>query len=215
MRDETTLGGANERFGQTRWTTIRRAQDGSSEHLARILRDYWKPIYFYIRRAGEPVENAKDLTQGFMLAFVEKDFLKGVAPARGRFRSFIVAALKHYLADQRDRERAAKRGGQFNFVTAEIELPSSEPTPERAFFRGWANSVVERARERLRGRVSAEDFDLLDGKGGDSLTPDDRKNRLRRLRAELRECLRQVIQPLVEHEHEVDEEIDELLASCG
>ncbi len=213
MREETSLGGTRGHFQSTRWTNIRHARDGSPEHLSRLVSDYWKPIYFFIRRKGRDVEAAKDLTQSFLAALLEKDYLRDVAPERGKFRSFVMAAVSHFLSDERDRARALKRGGGHNFVQAEADLASADPSPEKAFFRAWALEVVERAKGRLRVLLAPEDLDLLEGVPRPDLSPDDRKNRGRRAREGLREALRQEIAPLVESDGDIEGEIDELFAA--
>jgi len=214
MADETTIGGMRSQFGETRWTVIRRAQEGSAEDIALLLHDYWKPIYFYVRRHGHDIESAKDLTQSFCVAFLEKNFLKSVSADQGRFRAFVMAALKHFLSDQWDRARAVKRGGRYNFVQAEVDLASTDPTPERAFFKGWASAVLERAKARAKDDIPPEDLAMLEGgPSPEGVTPENRKNRVRKARERLRECLREEIQPLVELNSDVDSELNELFAS--
>src|SRR5262245_2706429 len=212
MPDETSIGGAASRFQSTYWETVLRAKQGQQDAMDWLLAEYWKPVYFFIRRKGHDVETAKDLTQGFLGVFVEKDYLKSVSPERGRFRSFVMASLQHYLSDVRDRARAVKRGGGFNFVEAESDLSCAAPSPEKAFFKGWALTILERAIEQLKKDVPPEDLDLLSGRIPEGMTPSKRKNRLHRLRAKLKEHLRESILPNVEHEKEVDSEIREILA---
>jgi RNA polymerase sigma-70 factor (ECF subfamily) len=212
MADETSIGGAESRFQSTYWETVLRAKDGHPDALEQLLAEYWKPVYFFIRRKGHDVEGAKDLTQGFLGVFLEKDYLKSVSPERGRFRSFVMASLQHYLSDVRDRARAVKRGGRFNFVEAESDLSCAAPSPEKAFFKGWALTVLERAIEKLKKEVPPEDMDLLSGRFPEGMSVSVRKNRLHRLRAKLKEHLRNSILPNVEREAEVDSEIREILA---
>jgi len=125
VTEETDIGGDRPGFQPTLWTMILRARDpGSPERrqaLDQLIQAYWKPVYFFIRRKGRDVETAKDLTQSFFTAFVEKDFLKNVSPEKGRFRSFVLASLTYFLSDEYDRSRALKRGGGFHFVEAETE----------------------------------------------------------------------------------------------
>jgi len=212
MADETSIGGAESRFQSTYWETVLRAKDGHADALEQLLAEYWKPVYFFIRRKGHDVESAKDLTQGFLGIFLEKDYLKSVSPELGRFRSFVMASLQHYLSDVRDRARAVKRGGRFNFVEAESDLSCAAPSPEKAFFKGWALTVLERAIEKLKKEVPPEDMDLLSGRFPEGMSVSVRKNRLHRLRAKLKEHLRNSILPNVEREAEVDSEIREILA---
>jgi len=215
MTDETSMGGNASRFHSTIWETVLKAKDGSPEAMEQLVADYWKPVYFFIRRKGVDVERAKDLTQSFLGVFLEKDYLKGVSPERGRFRSFVMASLEHFISDQRDRDKAVKRGGKFNFVQAESDLRCASPTPDKAFFKGWALTILERAVERLRNEVPAEDMGLLSGKVPASMSVSERKNRLHRLRARLKLILRECIVPHVDREQEVDSEIREIFALLG
>jgi RNA polymerase sigma factor (sigma-70 family) len=216
---ETSTGGPQQGFQPTLWTAVLKAQNPESperrQALERLIQSYWKPAYFFIRRRGHDVESAKDLAQGFFAAFVEPDFLKNVAPERGRFRSFLMAALSHYLSNEYDRRRAQKRGGGFNFVEAEAELPSSAPSPEDAFFNRWAEDVMERAVARLKDESTPEDFSLLSGNGPPGMPDYEQKNRRRRLRMRLRDLLRVEILPSVTDEREADAELRDLLQNSS
>lgn len=210
MVEETEIGGDQVRFQPTAWTVVREAKEGSREALDRLIEVYWKPVYFFIRRRGQEVESAKDLTQGFFALLLEKDTLKDVGADKGRFRSFLLAAVTHFLSNEKDRAQALKRGGGFNFVQAEVELVSADPTPEGAFRRKWAQEILSRAMARLRDVTRPEDLGLLSGKTPAEMSPTDRKNRAHRLRLKLRELLREEIRPSVEGESEVDSELREV-----
>jgi RNA polymerase sigma-70 factor (ECF subfamily) len=213
MHGETEIGGENVRFQPTAWTVVREAKDGSRDAMDRLIALYWKPVYFYIRRRGQDVESAKDLTQAFFATALEKDFLKDVSADKGRFRSYVLAALAHFLSNEYDRAKAKKRGGDFNFVQAEAELAAAEPTPEQAFRSKWAMEILARAMARLRTETTPEDLALLTGGGRADLSVTDRKNRLHRLRVRLRECLREEILPSVDRAEDVESEIRELFAA--
>jgi DNA-directed RNA polymerase specialized sigma24 family protein len=215
MPEETEIGGANQRFQPTAWTVVREAKDGSREAMERLIATYWKPVYFFVRRRGQDIEGAKDLTQSFFATALEKDFLNGVSAEKGKFRSYVLAALAHFLSNEYDRAHAKKRGGDFNFIEAEVELASADPTPEQAFRAKWAIDLLARAMSRLRTETSPEDLALLTGKTRPDLSATDRKNRLHRLRLRLRECLREEILPSVDRPEEVESEIRELFASLG
>ena len=212
---ETSTGGPQRGFQPTLWTTILKAQDPDSperrQALERLIESYWKPAYHFIRRRGHDVESAKDLTQGFFATFLEPAFLKNVSPARGRFRSFLLAALSHYLSNEYDRRNALKRGGGFNFVEAEAELPAPGPTPEDAFFDRWASDVLERSVARLKAEASPADFILLSGSAPPDMPEHEQKNRRTRLRKRLRELIRAEILPSVDNEGEADAELREIL----
>jgi len=215
VTDETEIGGPDARFQPTAWTVVRQAQAGSSEAMERLVSTYWKPAYFFIRRKGNDVEAAKDLTQSFFATALEKDFLDGVSSEKGRFRSYLLAALSHFLSNEVARARAKKRGGDFNFVQAEAELAAAEASPEKAFLAKWAVETLSRAMARLREETSTEDLALLTGSSRADLSPTDRKHRLYRLRNRLRECLRAELLPSVERAEDVDSEVRELFSALG
>jgi DNA-directed RNA polymerase specialized sigma24 family protein len=212
---ETATGGSQRGFKSTLWTEVLTAKNPDSperrQALERLIQDYWKPAYHFIRSRGHDVESAKDLTQGFFSTFLEPDFLKNVAPERGRFRSFILAALSHYLSNEYDRRRALKRGGGFNFVEAEAELPAPGPSPEQAYFNSWASEVLERSVAALKAEASPEDFALLSGAAPEGMADHEQKNRRHRLRKRLRELIRAEILPTVQDEREADAELREIL----
>jgi RNA polymerase sigma factor (sigma-70 family) len=215
MPHETSIGGQETRFQSTIWSDVLDAKNGRPEALERLMSEYWKPVYFFIRRRGHDVESAKDLTQEFMGALLERDFLAGVSPHLGKFRSFVMASLSHFLSDARDRARAQKRGGDRTFVAAEEDLRGVEDSPADAFFRGWALTLLERALDRLRAEVSEEEISLLSGATIPGMTPEERANRAHRLRSRLRNYLREFIRPRVDREDEVDSEIRHILAALG
>jgi RNA polymerase sigma-70 factor (ECF subfamily) len=154
-------------FPTTRWSRVLaagdRADPEAGEALAELCAAYWYPLYAFVRRKGYPPEEAGDLVQGTFLALLDRDGLAAVAPHRGRFRSFLLAVCAHHLADCRDRDRAAKRGG--GRVAVAIDRPvaegryASEPasalTAERLFERRWATSLLEHAMARLEGESTA------------------------------------------------------------
>jgi RNA polymerase sigma-70 factor (ECF subfamily) len=134
------------------------------ESLEKLCRAYWTPLYAFVRRQGESPQDAQDLTQGFFARLLEKDYLKDVDRNKGRFRSFLLAALKHFLSNERDRKRAKKRGG--GQVPIPIDLDSGETqygfepghdlTPDKIFERQWASALLERTMARLRDDYTAE-----------------------------------------------------------
>ncbi len=152
-------------FQSTSWTDIVKARDRSSpecrEALERLFVAYWKPVYHFIRRRGRDVEASKDLTQGFFAAFLERDFLRYVDKGRGKFRTFLLTALEHYLADEYDKTVAQKRGSgrlpaSLDFLQAEAEIVAGRTDPpDRAYLRQWALQVVERALKALRDEYEA------------------------------------------------------------
>ena len=113
----------------TQWSQVLAARDGSDTEaraaLESLCQTYWQPLYAYIRHQGYEPEEARDLTQGFFTEFLEKDFLADVDPSKGRFRSFLLASLRHYLSHERDRERALKRGAIWNEVKDRLNAPGT------------------------------------------------------------------------------------------
>ncbi len=130
---------------------------------------YWFPLYAYVRRKGNPPAQAEDFVQGFFTHLLEKDSLETVDPAKGKFRSFLLASLNHYLANEWDKQRAAKRGGgkkivPLNGADAEARYaaePVDEMTPERLFERRWALAVLDQVLKRLRDDYHARDQDKI------------------------------------------------------
>src|SRR5262249_16910087 len=104
------------RFNTTSWTLIRTAARDptadSREALGGLCQKYWHPVYAFIRSRGYDREQSQDLTQGFFALLIEKNYLRHADRKRGRFRSFLLAAVKHFLANERDRANALKRGGR-------------------------------------------------------------------------------------------------------
>ena len=209
------MGGGASRFQSTLWEVVRRAQGGESGAVDRLVTDYWKPVYFFVRRKGNDVESAKDLTQGFLGYFLEKDLLRRVTPEAGKFRSYVMATLSNFLGNERRAAKALKRGGAFNFVEAEDDLRTADSAPDQAFFKGWALNVLEQAMARLRESVPAEDIALLEGKAPPDLSPSEKKNRLFRIRGKLQHLLRETVRSSVDLENEVDSELRAILGCLG
>lgn len=149
-------------FATTHWSVVLLAGNSNvpeaDEALERMCGTYWYPLYAYVRRKGVSVEEAEDLTQEFFCRLLEKNYLAQVDPRKGRFRSFLVVAVNHFLSNQRDRVRAVKRGGRIRFVhldglNAEARYqqePGTELSPERLFERRWATTLLEQVLTRLR-----------------------------------------------------------------
>jgi RNA polymerase sigma-70 factor (ECF subfamily) len=161
------------RFSTTRWSQVLAAGSGTgaggAEALASLCEAYWHPLYAYVRRCGYDAERAQELTQEFFAKLLEKHFLRDADPARGRFRSFLLAAMRHFLSNERDRLSAEKRGGRVAIVSMEIEtaeglytreVPDNE-TPDVIFERRWALTTLERALARLRTEFKRAGKDAL------------------------------------------------------
>lgn len=152
-------GGQNPVFQTTHWSVILQAASGdSAAALERLCGTYWYPLYAFLRRSGEDMHQAQDLTQGFFEVFLAKDYLKDVDRDKGRFRAFLLASLKHYAANERKKARRQKRGGDaqilsFDVVAAEEKYHgdiAGGATPEAVFDRTWAQSILDIVMRRLR-----------------------------------------------------------------
>lgn len=149
------------RFATTRWSVVLAARDGSEaearDALEELCRSYWYPLYTYIRSRGHAPEEAADLTQGFFAELLEKDLLQAIDRDKGRFRSFLLGALKFYISHERDKTRTLKRGGGTRVLSLDADAaenryrhePTEDLTPEQVFERRWGLTVMERAMERL------------------------------------------------------------------
>jgi RNA polymerase sigma-70 factor (ECF subfamily) len=158
---------SNAAFPTTRWSQVvaagDRADPAAREALAELCSAYWYPLYAFVRRKGHPPEEAADLVQGTFLNLLDRDGLAAVAPERGRFRSFLMAACSHHLADRRDHVRAIKRGGGVAPISIDRALaegrysaePVNELTPERLYERRWATNLLDRALARLEAESIA------------------------------------------------------------
>jgi DNA-directed RNA polymerase specialized sigma24 family protein len=153
--------------GTTSWTLVMAAGGGASpeadEALAGLCELYWYPVYGFIRRQGHGSDDAADLTQEFFARLIEKQYLRELRQERGRFRAFLVAAVRHFLSNERDRARAAKRGGGRPLLPLDVETAEGRyrreaadtVTPEVLFDRQWACVVLERVLDRLHGEMEA------------------------------------------------------------
>lgn len=132
--------------------------------LEELCRTYWYPLYVYVRRQTPTREDAEDLTQAFFARFLEKNYLAGLNSERGRFRAFLLAALKHFLANEWDRANRQKRGGGVATVPLDWQNadtryqidPPDNLSPDKLYDRAWAVTVLERVLTRLRGESTAE-----------------------------------------------------------
>lgn len=146
--------------------------------LADLCRAYWYPLYAFLRRRCRDGHEAQDLTQSFFARLLEKEFLDEVTPERGRFRAFLLASAQHFVANERDRERAIKRGGDRSQLSLELTAvdwgsgesrfltePSHDVTAERLFERQWALTLLDQVLNRLREQYAAagkqDQFEIL------------------------------------------------------
>jgi RNA polymerase sigma factor (sigma-70 family) len=143
-------------FATTRWSVVLRASgddDAAVRALEALAREYWYPLYAFVRRQGRCPEDAADLTQAFFEKLLEKRWLESVSPTKGRFRTFLLTAVSHFLANEWIRERRKKRGGGASVISLDekdaegryLAEPADMETPEVLFDRRWALTVLERA----------------------------------------------------------------------
>jgi RNA polymerase sigma-70 factor (ECF subfamily) len=233
------------RFPTTHWSCVVAAGDrdapDAQQALAELCAAYWFPLYAFIRRKGHGPDDALDLTQGYFAQLLEKRLIAAADPAKGRFRSFLLADCTHFLAHSRKRDRAGKRGGgaiplSIDARDAEgryLNEPAHNQTPERLFERDWALALLATVLAQLRaeyhnsGRTEA--FQALKG----SLTEDARtvsqaelaaqlvtspgavQVAIHRLRKRYRALVREAIAATVADESDVEAEIRDLFAALG
>jgi RNA polymerase sigma-70 factor (ECF subfamily) len=148
-------------FPTTRWSVVQRADsdgdDAARTALAELCSAYWFPLYAFVRRRGFTPHDAQDFTQGFFLQLIEGGWLNRADADRGRFRSYLLGALGHFLANGQRRQQTIKRGGEMQFVSIDelqsegrYELEAAYAvTPEMQFDRSWAVALLERVLARL------------------------------------------------------------------
>lgn len=242
--DRTRWPVGRGRFATTRWSVVLQAGEregaASEEALAALCEVYWYPLYSFVRRWGHSADDAQDLTQEFFARLLEKGALRAATPSRGRFRSFLLAALKHFLSNERERTNALKRGGgrpplPLEFETAEGRYslePAGQGDPEQAFERQWALAVLAETLRRLEAeQANAGKLDVFARLKGE-LTGDRElsyadlgkqlgmsegavKVAVHRLRRRFGELLRKEIAGTVSDPQEVDDEIRYLFAALG
>lgn len=229
-------------FATTRWTLVQQAGDAAhpaaAEALEYLCRVYWSPVYVYFRRKGQDATAAADLTQEFFARILEKRYFEQARRERGSFRSFLLTCAKNFLANEWDRRRAAKRGGDVVILPLEwgpveerfLREPGHNLTPELIFERQWAWSLVQRALTRLeedvrgagREPLYAACRDLLLGNPVDesyreiadrmNMTEGALKVQIHRLRRRLREILTEEIVEFGMPHADADAELRHLIA---
>jgi RNA polymerase sigma-70 factor (ECF subfamily) len=209
--------------------------------MERLCRTYWPPLYAYIRRDGYDVAEAQDLTQDFFARFLSRDYLQQLRHQEGKFRSFLLAYLKHFLSEQRRRAGAQKRGAGYVFVSLDepagedgyLLEPVDELTPDQVFERRWAQTVLQTALNRLRAEYAAraqaalferlQDYQPREPGGqsyaqlGDEFAMSEAavKSAVQRMRHRHRELLREEIAQTVSRPEEIEEELRHFRALLG
>src|SRR5258706_12088633 len=165
--DGYEIPGAGQVFATTHWTVVLASREGASAEsdaaLEKLCRAYWWPLYAFVRRRGYAAHDAQDLTQEFFARLLEKDFLRAVDRSKGKFRSFLLAALEHFLAKEWRRSQTQKRGGTFTFVSINddsaeqpyLQVPASNLSPEQLFEQQWAVTLLNQTLQQLREQFIA------------------------------------------------------------
>jgi RNA polymerase sigma-70 factor (ECF subfamily) len=232
-------------FATTHWTVVLAAGQRSTplaDHaLEELCRAYWFPLYAYVRRRGHTREDAEDLTQAFFARFLEKNYLKDLSAERGRFRAFLLASLKHFLANEWDKSHRQKRGGQFphlslDWQTADTQFQIAAPaesSPDKAFDREWAVALLARVIQRLSAECEANGHKrhfaelksfLTTGSQAApyakaaqtlGLSPGAARVAVHRLRKRYRQLLRDEVSQTLECPDQINEELRALFAAFG
>lgn len=236
--NDSIAPGARE-FQTTRWSVVLAAQHGSEvprarEAMAELCKDYWYPLYAFVRRRGHAPHDAQDLTQGFFAALLEGNATLA-DPARGKFRSYLLGALKHYLANEWTRANTQKRGGgnkvvEWDALDPEARYamePAEQGDADALYDRRWAMELLDRAMAKLRAEFAAKgDGELFEALKGTLTGAEPARDELaqklamsegalkvavHRLRQRYREVLRSEIAETVESPTSVDEEMRHLV----
>jgi len=245
MSSETPSSTGQPNFPNTRWSVVlaatRRPSPESATALETLCRTYWYPLYAYLRRQGRPPHDAQDLTQGFFARLLQKDYLHAAAREKGKFRTFLLVALKRFLANEWDREHAQKRGGFAPVVPIDQAFaesrfaadPSPNVQPDLLFDRQWALTLLERTMAQLQEEYVASGraklFEHLQSclareesalpyaeiAARLKLTEPAVKMAVHRLRARYREILRAEIAHTVASQEQVEEEVCHLFSAFG
>jgi RNA polymerase sigma factor (sigma-70 family) len=232
-------------FATTRWSVVLHAGRNDTtrarDALAKLCQTYWYPLYAHVRRRGYSAHDAQDLTQEFFARLLEKQALAAADPARGRFRSFILKTLNHFLADEWHKLQAQKRGGgrealSLDLAAAEQRFdlePADTSSPDKAFDKQWALALLDEVLKRLEGEYQqdgkaalfaalqqtlmgsreAQPYGVLAEQLG--LSEGAVKVAVHRLRKRYRELVQAEISQTVESKLEIDGEMRELFAALG
>jgi RNA polymerase sigma-70 factor (ECF subfamily) len=229
-------------FETTHWSVVLAAggdSPASDKALEQLCRTYWYPLYAFVRRTGHSAHDAQDLTQGFFAELFRKNYFRAADRERGKFRSFLLTALRHFLAHEWEKGKAAKRGGGFGPVSWDEEMAEDwyqhEPakpgaSAERVYDRAWALRVFEKALERLRSEADEQgnglQFDTIKsfltkepGAGAYpsiasslDMSPNAVAVAVHRLRQRYAIMVRQMVADTVAQDGQVEEELDYLIS---
>ena len=234
-----------ERFVTTRWSIVLAAGQGttreSKQALDSLCETYWPPVYAYVRRLVTSVQEAQDLTQGFFVNLLEKDAIARIDPDRGRFRTFLLAAIRNYVSNERAKARSEKRGGDSLTLSLDLDAggssyqiePSHLETPEKLFERRWVLTLIDQVldglkmelaaagkelqfetlKEGLLGQMTEEDY--LEAADKLDITATGARQAAYRMRKRYRDLFRQEVARTVADDADVDHEIGRLLQTLS
>jgi len=222
-------------FHDTRWTLISRSRGSdtqASAALSELCEAYYAPVVAFLKRDGREEDVARDLAHDFFAKLLAGGAMEGARPERGRFRSYLLGALKHFAGDQRDKVRSEKRGGGVEHAEMDSEMAdTAAEAPDAEFDRQWALTVLARALGRLEAEMRADGksghFDVLKpwlAADGDSTPQSDAAEKLglsveaikvaiHRLRKRFRDAVKAEIAQTVSDAHTVRDELDALMAA--
>ena len=236
-------GGGQDIFATTHWTVVvaagQRHTPQSDHALEELCRTYWFPLYAFVRRRGHAKADAEDLVQAFFVRFLAKNYLEGLSAERGRFRAFLLASLKHFLANEWDKSQRQKRGSGAAHLPLDWETADSqfqiaavtESSPEQAFDREWALALLAKVIEQLQAECVAggkgklfEQLKTFLAAGKGESAPDEVARALameagavrvavHRLRKRYRQLLREEIAQTLSDPAQVDEELRTLFGA--
>jgi RNA polymerase sigma factor (sigma-70 family) len=226
LNNDTQMMGDRHNFPTTSWNLVQSARN--VEVLDSLIKIYWKPLYFFVRRHGYNNETAKDIVQSFLTTLLERDAFSKADPARGRFRTFLLAALSNFLKDCSKAQTRLKRGGDqplfsLDFVSGESEYTlevGKEDQPETVLNRAWAKSLWKHSLLELEGEpahleafrlyLADSDYAAICGKTG--LSESAAKTAVHRMRGQLRDIIVGHIRETVTNEEELAAEVAEFMS---
>lgn len=241
------LGHWGDQFPDTHWSLLVPGASSLTDSIARegrfaeLCRQYWYPLYAFVRRRGYSCHDAQDLTQGFFAHLLGGDRFGNLDPARGKFRSYLLGAMEHFLSDRRKYENAQKRGGGETPISIEEEQAEqrfqNEPadelsaSPEKLYDRKWAITVIEETRRELEREYASprkrQVYEAIGGflfafpEAGDyaaiarqlDVKEDNARKLVSRMRAQFRQLLRMRVRATVSSDEEIEDEIRYLMES--
>ncbi len=235
---------ANDEFKTTHWSLVVSSREKDSvtrrDSLGELCEAYWYPLFAYLRRKGHGPEEAADYVQSFFVELIDKDFLEAVSPEKGRFRWFLMSAIKRFVGKDKEKQSAQKRGGGLKLFSLNIDDAEqryqTEPvdgwTAEKLFDRRWALAVLQQALAQLRReqeekgkldlylalqstltgiQITQQQYEEIASKF--EMTPAAVKVAALRLRDKYRKTLQNIVAQTVVESDRVDDELDELLAA--